>query len=180
MQSRETGYRRKSWKNPLRGAATFYAMDSLKELRSAQDEERAHERPGQSGLTRSREEREGGRIASRLRASREPLPQFRQRDTVVVHGKVAHFVTAVIDHSQPPNQALSFEKSACAPVRAWLSFDVRRMKRNSSLVHPQPLLTRRRGDRGGGGIAPRSPRLRVNQSFDSCRCPRKDVRDSPR
>ena len=35
---------------------------------SAQDEERAHECPGQSGLTRSREEREGGRIASRLRA----------------------------------------------------------------------------------------------------------------
>ena len=77
-------------------------MDSLKELRSAQDEERAHERPGQSGLTRSREEREGGRIASRLRASREPLPQFRQRDTVVVHGKVAHFVTAGADGRGQP------------------------------------------------------------------------------
>jgi hypothetical protein len=42
---------------------------------------------------------------------------------VVVHGEAAHFVTAVIDHSQPPNRALSFEKSACALGRAWLTSD---------------------------------------------------------
>ena len=57
----------------------------------------------------SREAAKSAKAAGLLRvfaASREPRPQFRQRDTVVVHGKVAHFVTAVIDHSQPPNQSL--------------------------------------------------------------------------
>ncbi len=36
--------------------------------------------------------------------SREPLPQFRQRDSVVFHGKAGHFITAVINRAQPPNQ----------------------------------------------------------------------------
>ena len=75
----------------------------------------------------SREAAKSAKAAGLLRVfapSREPLPQFRQRDTVVVHGKAAHFVTAVIDHSQPPNRALSFEKLACALVRARLTSDV--------------------------------------------------------
>jgi hypothetical protein len=53
----------------------------------------------------SREAAKSAKAAGLLRVfapSREPLPQFRQRDSVVVHGKAAHFVTAVIDHSQPP------------------------------------------------------------------------------
>jgi len=29
---------------------------------------------------------------------------------------------AILDGALPPDRALSFEESACAPVRAWLSF----------------------------------------------------------
>ena len=70
---------------------------------------------------------------------------LRKKRSGIFHRKIAHFITAVVDGFQSPNQtlqhnarigpaipdgaspfdrALSSRKTACAPVRAWLTSDV--------------------------------------------------------